>query len=402
MPKIQMTEKWIRSAKTRLAREDFWDTLTSGFGVRVTLQGKKSFFCRYRAGQYQRRMMLGEFPAIGLADARKKFRQIQRQRDEGTDPQVIKQQARIAETVGELFEVFFSDRERKISAGVLARYKGIYRREFKRPLGLLKAKDIRKAHVIPLLRALGERAPTQCERAEELLQACFNYAVSLDLLEFNPLHKLPSFGKTRIGERHLSPEEVGIYLRYIEHLPIIEATYFFLLLFYGARPGELLQWRWEWFQKKRVSIPSEYQKNGRSLVLPLTTHAFNLLKKLYRHTGKSLWLFPNSDQTASRSGFRKTQLLLQEQIKGKSWTLRDIRRTTETLLREIGTSPEVVSVILNHNTSQLRKIYDKSENFFKKRSTLVCDGRYLIRLNSNRDSCLRRVCCPSVAEEVEA
>ena len=51
--------------------------------------------------------------------------------------------------------------------------------------------------------------------------------------------------------------------------------------------------------------------------------------------------------------------------------MRDIRRTVETQLRELRIAPEVVAIILNHNTSQLRKIYDKSENLEEKRKALV-------------------------------
>jgi len=400
MPKIRLNDKWIRAAKTKKVQEDFWDALTPGLGLRITLHKQKSFFCRYRAGQSQRRMILGEFPAMGLAAARKKLRQVQQQIDEGVDPQVVKHQARTAETVGDLFKAFFSDREPRISKGTLSRYKGIYHREFEDSLSSLKAKEVRKAHVIPLLRPLGERAPTQCERAEELLQACFNYAVSLDLLEFNPLHKLPPFGITRIGERHLSPKEVRTYLCCIGTLPTIEAAYFFLLLFYGTRPGELLQWRWEWFQKRSVVIPKEYQKNGRALVLPFTTHVFKCLRKLRLHTGDSAWLFPNAKKTSSRAGFRKRLVWLQKQVNaGGSWTLRDIRRTSETLLREIGTAPEVVSVILNHNTSQLRKIYDKSENRSEKRKALVRYGRYLSRIKSEKQSGIREENLFSLSEK---
>jgi integrase len=240
---------------------------------------------------------------------------------------------------------------------------------------------LRKAHVVPILRSLADRAPTQCERAQELLQAVLNHAVALDLLEFNPLQKLPQFGATRIGERHLTPEEAGVYLKTIATLPVVDQSFFYLLILYGARPGELAAWQWAWIGADRIAIPGESQKNGRPLVLPLTPSAERVLTTLRAATGKTSWLFPNTSGTSSRLSFRKHKLRIEKKMSAsKPWTLRDIRRTTETLLRELGTLPHTVSAILNHNTSQLGKVYDKSTNLGDKRRAIFRFEEYLERL----------------------
>lgn len=384
MPRISLTDKTIRALKSEKYQEDFWDVHAPGLGVRVTANGKKTFFCRYRLGKSQRRMSLGEFPTLGLSEARKKLRLVLNRVDDGHDPQVEKTRQRLAESVGDLFETFFSDREGRISRETLKRYKGIYRREFEESLATLKASDLRKAHVIPILRSLSLRAPTQCERTEELLQACLNHAVALDLIEFNPLHRLPRFGRTRIGERHLLSEEVASYLRAIQDFPISEQAYFYFLLFYGARPGELCQWQWKWVKRDRILIPAEFQKNERSLTLPITSGVERYLTLLHSQTGQTSWLFPNPKRTAARGSFRRNKVQLDKKLMlATSWTFRDIRRTTETLLRELGTSADIVSGLLNHNTSQLRKIYDKSENFMAKRNAVIRYENYLRSLQSD-------------------
>ncbi len=383
MSRINLTDKTIRALKTEELQKDYWDEALSGLGLRVCASGRKTFFCRYRLGKCQRRMTLGDFPALGLADARKKFRAIQNNVDDGRDPQIEKAKVRTAETVADLFSIFLEDREGRISNESIGRYKGIYRREFEKPLGKMKANELKKAHVIPILRELGDRAATQCERAQELLQAVFNHAVALDLLEFNPLFRLPLFGKARIGERHLSPEEVSVYLRALATLPPVEQSYFFLLLLYGARPGELSRWRWKWIIGDRVSIPGEFQKNGRPLVLPITAEAAKRLSTLRKLTGETPWLFPNPAGTGPRQAFRKNKARIETKMNlSEPWTLRDVRRTTETLLRELKTPAEVVSQILNHNTSQLRKIYDKSVNLAEKQKALLRFEKYLSRLGS--------------------
>lgn len=51
-------------------RIEIWDSKTPGFGVRVAPTGTKSFVLLYRQNGRARRMTLGRYPALSLADAR--------------------------------------------------------------------------------------------------------------------------------------------------------------------------------------------------------------------------------------------------------------------------------------------------------------------------------------------
>ena len=51
-------------------RIEIWDSKTPGFGVRVAPSGTKSFVLLYRQNGRARRMTLGRYPALSLADAR--------------------------------------------------------------------------------------------------------------------------------------------------------------------------------------------------------------------------------------------------------------------------------------------------------------------------------------------
>ena len=81
MARAKLSDRSIRALKADKTQEDFWDTLTPGLGLRINSSGKKTFFCRYRLGKSQRRMVLGDFPDLGLAEARKKYRAIQNRVD---------------------------------------------------------------------------------------------------------------------------------------------------------------------------------------------------------------------------------------------------------------------------------------------------------------------------------
>src|SRR6266516_2071753 len=65
---------------------DHWDPSMRGFGVRVSYGGKKAFVVRYRVNGRLRRMTLGPYPALSLADARRRARIVMGDVAGGDDP----------------------------------------------------------------------------------------------------------------------------------------------------------------------------------------------------------------------------------------------------------------------------------------------------------------------------
>jgi hypothetical protein len=57
-------------------RMDVWDTVLQGFGVRVSPTGRKVWFAVVRVSERQRRLTIGSYPAVSLAEAREEARKI--------------------------------------------------------------------------------------------------------------------------------------------------------------------------------------------------------------------------------------------------------------------------------------------------------------------------------------
>lgn len=64
-----LTAAFVEAVKVE-KRVDFWDTRLSGFGLRVSESGVKTWTVIYRHQGLPRRYTVGSYPAIGLADAR--------------------------------------------------------------------------------------------------------------------------------------------------------------------------------------------------------------------------------------------------------------------------------------------------------------------------------------------
>jgi hypothetical protein len=79
------TDRDVRNLRPRPRPIDVRDG-SSGLILTVLPSGRKQFSIRYRFGGKQRRLMLGEYPAVSLAMARKRARHAAAAIDDGRDP----------------------------------------------------------------------------------------------------------------------------------------------------------------------------------------------------------------------------------------------------------------------------------------------------------------------------
>jgi Arm DNA-binding domain len=104
MPDIS-TDREVKAAKTAGETPvEFTVKGAPGLRLRVTPRGFKSWSLLYtRSNDSKRcRIRLGEYPAMGLADAKRKVTELRARIQDGEDPAAAKQEARTAITLGEL------------------------------------------------------------------------------------------------------------------------------------------------------------------------------------------------------------------------------------------------------------------------------------------------------------
>ena len=66
---MKFTNASIKALKTESERYEAWEENGKGFGIRVSPVGRKSWIYMYRFEGRARRMTLGVYPAMTLADA---------------------------------------------------------------------------------------------------------------------------------------------------------------------------------------------------------------------------------------------------------------------------------------------------------------------------------------------
>ncbi len=107
MPKMKMTVRGVEAIRPpKTGQTDYWDTGLLGFGIRVSVGGRKTWTLMYRHGSRKRRLKLGSYPAMTLAVARNRASAALRQVADGEDPAGLKQAEKRAETFAELADDF--------------------------------------------------------------------------------------------------------------------------------------------------------------------------------------------------------------------------------------------------------------------------------------------------------
>ena len=119
---MRMTDRSIKALKPKAERYEAWEDSRTGLGLRISPAGRKSWLYMYRFQGKARRMTLGTYPAVGLADARIKHANakgmLAKKQDPGTVLVAERKAERQAETVAELVEEYLEKwaRPRKRSA----------------------------------------------------------------------------------------------------------------------------------------------------------------------------------------------------------------------------------------------------------------------------------------------
>ena len=274
-----------------------WDDKLAGFGVRVRPGGAKTYLVIYRAGSGRgaplRKVVIGKHGTWTPDAARSEARKILGAAAGGGDPAAEKAEKRKASTLAELADRFLVEHvQAKRKDRTAAEYRRLLDKIVLPALGKKKVVDITRADIAKLHHA-GRDAPYQANRVLAVLGKMFNLAEGWNIRpdNSNPCRHVEKFPETA-RERLLSPVELarlGDALAGYDGSPYVSAA-IKLLLFTGARLGEILGLRWSDIDFERGEAWLAEFKNSRTArnavkVLHLPPPALAVLADLPRIEG---------------------------------------------------------------------------------------------------------------------
>lgn len=345
-----------------------WDG--GGLHLFVTATSK-SWRYKYRLFGKENLYTLGQFPAVGLAEARERHTQAVKLVNAGIPP--LTQQ--VSDKVTKQLEAQYtfsavSAAWLKTKGGCTAYYQAQIEHALNSDLlpaiGKRPIKDIKAAEILKVLKNVeGRGAPVVAMNIKQWCSAIYDFAVQNLLAEHNPVSVLKGVVKRPTIKHNvaLNPDEISKLLlelkKYGGYRVTVLAMELLMLTF--VRTVELRKANWTEFNfdTEEWRIPAERMKMKIPHVVPLSKQAIIRLRELQTITGSGLHLFPNLrrpgafmtattiNQALKRVGFSGTGTI--------GFSAHGFRGTASTILYEKEYRSEVIEKQLAHSEKNKSK-----------------------------------------------
>jgi integrase len=344
------------------------DPLTAGLCLRITPRGVRTWSWVGRdADGRVRRFALGRHPHIGLAEARRLARKMSYEAPRGVDPIAAARARRAkaqapARTLDGLLRDFCRQKEDKKSwaTQMAPQIRRVFREHLETPAAALTVGDLQRTvdgHPKPKSASFGVRClitvlrwATQASRAY----------VDHSLLELRATAPHPK------RERVVAPEELAAVLPVLRASadPYARAHMFILLTL--ARREEVVRARWRHidFAALQWTLPKTktQQEGGPPHIIPLSRQAVALLRSMQPAAAADpdALIFTTANGKALNDWDTATDRL-QAASGTDGWHRHDLRRTSATMMGQLGVMPAIVESALNHRDihSKMGGIYNK-------------------------------------------
>jgi len=341
----RFTARSVAALAPEVAPVDWFDEATPGLALRVSPGGAKSWYAFYRKGRTSRRVKLGTWPAVELADARKLARRTRvRVETEGADPAHERRESRDVFTVADLARLYL-----ELHAKVHKRtWRDDYWRIERYIMPAWKSrpvKEITRSDVHALLdRITSDGKPIQANRVQSLVSKLWNFAIDRGHCDVNPCHRMAKSAAEPARATVLDDAALrALWLALATH-PSDAAAAIRLRLLTGQRGGEVHRMCWSDVDLKAHvwTIPAAMAKNGRAHRVPLTQPAEDILEARLAARPR------NQARVFDGLYHQRDDLRELAAIHHGVYRWHDLRRTVATRLAALGCSEETIGRVLNH------------------------------------------------------
>jgi integrase len=345
---------------------DHFDAGYPGLALRISYGGSRSWVYFYRWGGKQRRLTLGSWPAVELAQAREAWREARNRLAKGLEP-IAKPDIAADDSFASVVEDWLKrDQAENRSHQEVKR---ILDKEVLPSWGQLRISEIGRRQALDLIDAIADRgAVTLARRCHAHLHRLFRWSIGRGIIDANPMADLPKPGAEVRRKRVLTDDELTLAWHGAEQIgwPIGSAIQ--LLILTAARREEVgaLQWREIDRTRNEIRFEGDRTKNGEPHTIPLSAAAQKLIEGLPRVAG-SPFVFTTTGTTSVSGWSRAKENLDALMVEGAqeiarergedvdevgiaSWRLHDLRRTVATGMERLGIRLQVVEALLGHIT----------------------------------------------------
>lgn len=356
--RIALTDRAVKSLGAPSAgNRIYYDERVSGFGLRVTAAGARSFVFNYRVAGRERRITIGQHPAWGAVAARKQAEQLRRQVDIGVDPLADRVAQRAAPTVRDLFERYASEHLPSKAPRSAADDRSMWVNDILPALGACKIADLRPADCDALHAKVSLDRPIRANRIIEVLRKALNLSIRAGWIERNPASGVRR-NREEKRHRYLSRDSITKLIEALEsHSERTSADAILFMLLTGCRKSEALNATWDQFDLHGQvwTKPSSGTKQRREHRTPYSAAVGELLVRRSAET-VGPHIFAGS-VGGPLQDVRRTWSTACKSAGIGAVRLHDLRHTFASLVASSGASLVVIGELLGHSSTQTTKRY---------------------------------------------
>lgn len=386
--KRKLTTKFIEGVKPDPSKRlEFRDELMPGLVLRISTSGTKTFCLHKRINGKMRRLTIGRFGVVSLAEARERVRQVLYEIETGRFEDRTGVEVETKPTLGDVIPDY------------IEKHAKVHNRDWKRKEALLakfttlhgkRIDEIKRADVVKACDVIHKSAPVSANRALAHLKHLMGWCVERGMIDASPIAGMKPLSKERSRERVLTDDELGALWTACDAEGYPFGDCMKLLILSGQRRAEVAEMRWSELdlEKRLWTLPSQRAKNGRQHTVPVTDAMLGVLRKVPRFLGSDC-VFTTTGKTPV-SGFGRLKERLDKALPEgtEPWIIHDLRRTMSTNMAMLGVPQPVTEALLNHKTgvvSGVAAIYNAYSYADEKREALDRWNQHLGSMLAKRE-----------------
>jgi integrase len=366
-----LTTASVQKLKPQAKRVEIHDA--NGLYLVIQPSGKKSWAYRYRVNGKSRKLTLGGWPGLGVAEARKKAAEAAVEVHHGEDP-VTERKRQTGSVLNAVLDEFIRQHVSTLrSADEVVRN---LNKHVRPRLGMKSIYELKRSDVAHMLTEIAmDSGPVMADRVLAYFGKALNWQSLRDDRFVNPIVRGMARVKPaeRARRRVLDDDELRQLWRAVEKMGGQTERYVKALLLTACRRKELAFMRPEEIVGDLLIIPGERYKNKQEHVVPLVGDVKRLMGGGFR--------------VSNFSGLKNR---IDAELPIAHWTFHDLRRTARSLMSRAGVDVDIAERCLGHTIQGVRGIYDRHSFLEEKRAAFEKLGRLVERIvNPQTDNVVR-------------
>jgi len=336
-------------------RKEYHDTQQPKLVLRVSSTGNKSFaVLKKDSSGRTKRITIGQFPEVSVADARDKATTILAQLHSGIDPIEEKRKQKIRSIkLQPLLDSYIENHTLK--PRTIQDYQDKVRWGFSDWLNK-PASSITEKMVLTRHKKLSERGKTATNDAFVRLRAILNYGHAIGAItSHNPVTILSNarlWHKRNQRKEIIQSHQLSEWIAAVNQLsPMPHQAAFLMMLYMGFRIMETYSLRWSDVDLVNGLITQRDTKNSTDHELPIPTALTPILKELHEISGDSTFLFPSKGSTEKHLTYPKKAIAQINKSVRFHFNPHMTRHTFTTIAEAVGTPKTMIDRLTNHTTT---------------------------------------------------